>query len=111
MSGTMTYKGYDGSVCFSEPDRVFHGKIEFVRDLVTYEGTDVDSLEQAFHEAVDDYLQLCQSEGRPPDQPFKGTFNVRTGSDLHRRTSLYARENGTTLNGVVVEALRRYLAV
>lgn len=107
---TMTYKGYDGSVSFSEQDRVFHGKVEFIRDLVTYEGGDVDGLERAFHEAVDDYLELCEPEGRTPDQPFKGTFNVRTGSDLHRLTSLHAREAGTTLNNVVVEALKKYLA-
>lgn len=109
MSGMLTHKGYSGSVRFNEEDRVFHGKIEFIRSLVSYEGTDVDSLETAFKEAVDDYLEHCERKGIEPEQPFKGSFNVRTGTDLHRRASLHASENGSSLNSVVVEALRRYL--
>jgi predicted HicB family RNase H-like nuclease len=36
-------------------------------------------------------------------------FNVRTGSDLHRRAALLAKAQGTTLNRIVSEALQRYL--
>jgi predicted HicB family RNase H-like nuclease len=88
MKDTMTYKGYTGSVHCS------------------YEGKDVESLRRAFKEAVD-YLALGKKEGRKPDQPFSGTFNVRTGSDLHRRAVFLAKEQGTTLNRVVSEALQR----
>jgi predicted HicB family RNase H-like nuclease len=109
MKDTMTYKGYTGSVHYSDEDRVFFGKVEYIRSLISYEGTDVESLRSAFEEAVDDYLALCKREGRKPDQPFSGTFNVRTGSDLHRRAVLLAKEQGTTLNRVVSEALQRYL--
>jgi predicted HicB family RNase H-like nuclease len=109
MKDTMTYKGYTGSVHYSDEDRVLFGKVEFIRSLISYEGTDVESLRNAFEEAVDDYLDLCKQEGRTPEQPFSGTFNVRTGSDLHRRAALLAKEQGTTLNRVVSEALQRYL--
>jgi predicted HicB family RNase H-like nuclease len=109
MTGTMTYKGYIGSVHYSDEDRVFNGQVEYIRSLISYEGTDVDALRRAFEEAVDDYLDLCKKAGKKPEQPFSGTFNVRTGSDLHRRAALLAKERGTTLNRVVSEALRRYL--
>jgi predicted HicB family RNase H-like nuclease len=109
MKDTMSYKGYTGSVHYSDDDRVFFGKVEYIRSLVSYEGTNVGSLRHAFEEAVDDYLALCKQEGRKPEQPFSGTFNVRTGSDLHRRAALLAKEQGTTLNRVVSEALQRYL--
>ena len=109
MSNMLTHKGYFGSVQYSEEDRVFHGKIEFIRSLVSYEGTDVDSLETAFQEAVDDYLELCAEQGKEPEQPFKGSFNVRIGTDLHRRAALYAQKNGLNLNKAVIEALKRYL--
>ena len=109
MSNMLSYKGYFGSVQFSEEDRVFHGKMEFIRSLVNYEGTNVDELETAFREAVDDYLELCQDQGKKPDQPFKGSFNVRTGTDLHRQAALYAQQNGLNLNKVVVEALKNFL--
>jgi predicted HicB family RNase H-like nuclease len=109
MKDTMTYRGYTGSVHYSDEDRVLYGKVECIRSLISYEGTDVDALRLAFEEAVDDYLVLCKKEGRKPEQPFSGTFNVRTGSDLHRRAALLAKAQGTTLNRVVSEALQRYL--
>lgn len=110
MKDMMTYKGFAGSVHYSDEDRVFYGKGEFIRSLISYEGTDVDSLRQAFEESVDDYLEQCKQEGRKPEQPFKGTFNIRTGSDLHRRAVMQANERGINLNRLVTEALERYLS-
>lgn len=109
MSTLLEYKGYLGSVEYSEEDEVLHGRLEFIRDLVTYEGQDARGLKQAFHEAVEDYLALCEAEGRQPDVPLKGSFNVRPGRDLHRRAMVFARRSGQTLNTVVSDALRQYL--
>ena len=109
MSNMLEYKGYLGSVEYSDEDEVLHGRLEFIRDLVTYEGADARSLKAAFREAVDDYLELCKAEGRKPDVPLKGSFNVRPGRDLHRRAMLLARRQGTNLNSIVSDALRRYL--
>lgn len=110
MKDMMTYKGYAGSVHYNDEDRVFYGKVEFIRSLISYEGTDVDSLRATFEESVDDYLDWCTQEEQEPEQPFKGSFNVRTGSELHRRAAQRAREKGVTLNGLVSEALETYLA-
>ena len=81
MSDSMTYKGYIGTVHYSEEDEVFHGKIEAINDLIMFEGTSVKELKKAFHEAVDDYLETCKEMGRDPQKPFKGSFNVRIPSD------------------------------
>lgn len=105
----LEYKGYLGSVEYSDEDEVLHGRLEFIRDLITYEGVDAKGLKQAFHEAVDDYLALCEAQGRKPDVPLKGSFNVRPGPDLHKRAMLYAKRQGVNLNTVVSDALRRYL--
>jgi predicted HicB family RNase H-like nuclease len=110
MKDMMTYKGYFGSVHYSDEDQIFHGKIEFIRSLVSYEGTDVRSLRRAFEEAVDDYLKLCEDEGKKPETPFKGSFNVRTGTDLHRRAMLFAKSKGTNLNSIITDALEKYLS-
>jgi predicted HicB family RNase H-like nuclease len=109
MASLLEYKTYLGSVEYSEEDELLHGRLMFIRDLVTYEGTDAKALKTAFHEAVDDYLALCESQGRTPDKPLKGTFNVRPGELLHRRAMLYAQREGLNLNNVVSEALKRYL--
>ena len=107
MTSMLEYNGYFGSVEYSDEDEVLHGRLEFIRDLVTYEATDAKGLKQAFHEAVDDYLALCAEEGRKPDVPLKGSFNVRPGRDLHRRAMIVARRKGLNLNAVVSEALQR----
>ena len=60
MKDTMEYNGYFGSVHYNDDDKVFYGKLEFIRALVSYEGTDVVSLRTAFEEAVDDYLEFCE---------------------------------------------------
>lgn len=60
---TMTYKGYLGSVNYSDKDHVFFGKIEGINGLVNFEGESVKELTAAFHEAVDDYLAYCEDEG------------------------------------------------
>ena len=110
MKDMMSYRGYYGSVHYSDEDEIFHGKLEFIRSLVSYEGTDVRSLRRAFEEAVDDYLELCEEEGKQPEMPFKGSFNVRTGPDLHRRAVLFAKSRGTNLNSIITDALEKYLS-
>ena len=109
MNNLLEYRDYLGSVSYSDEDETFHGRLEFIRDLVTYEGSDAKTLKAAFHEAVDDYLGLCEEQGREPQVPLKGSFNVRPGRELHRRAMLYARREGMSLNAVVTDALRRLL--
>lgn len=107
MKDLMKYKDYYGSVHFSEEDMVFHGKIEFIRALVTYEATDAEGLVKAFAESVDDYLATCKRQKIQPESPFKGSLNVRLGSELHRRVALAASQNDSTINNFIVETLDR----
>lgn len=63
MNNTMQYKGYIGSVEFSEANDLFFGKVQGIRSLISYEGTNATELVSDFHSAVDEYLSLCESEG------------------------------------------------
>ena len=105
MKDMLSYKGYHGSIHYNPEDRVFYGRIEFIRALVSYEGKDADSLELAFVEAVDDYLAMCTDQGREPEKPFKGSFNVRIAPELHERLAIAASQHGMSLNRFVAEAL------
>jgi predicted HicB family RNase H-like nuclease len=71
MKNMMEYKGYLGSVNYNDEDEVFYGKVEYIRSLISYEGHDVESLAVSFHEAVDDYLLLCQKNDTEPEKPSK----------------------------------------
>ena len=77
MSQTLRYKGYDGSVLYSAEDRLLHGTIVGIRAMVSYEGTDVDSLEENFRKAIEEYLAFCHEEGQTPDTgSFQGERNT-----------------------------------
>ena len=102
---TLKYKGYVGSVAYSEPALVFFGKIEGIDDLVNYEGESVTELTAAFHEAVDDYLAYCEDHGLKPEKSYTGTFNVRISPMTHREIANLASEEGISINAFVKKAL------
>lgn len=109
MKNMMEYKGYFGSVEYSDDDKVFHGQISFIRGLVTYEADGVKDLRSAFEESVDDYLEFCKDEGKDPEKPFRGSFNIRVGEKLHRSASIFAQDHEMNLNHLMTEALTEYL--
>lgn len=103
----LKYKGYLGTV---EPDfdnNILYGKLAFIGDLVTYEAETLAELEQEFKVSVDLYLQACAEDGKKPDTPFKGVFNVRVDPDLHRRVAELALEEDLSLNAFVNKALEK----
>ena len=55
----LEYKGYTGRVEFDSDARLFHGEVVETRDVITFQGTNVDELEQAFRDSLDDYLEFC----------------------------------------------------
>ncbi len=110
MSNTIEYKGYIGSVEFSEEDCIFYGKVQGIRALISYEGEDASELISDFHNAIDDYLESCVSEGKEPEKAFKGSFNVRISPANHRATAIYAINHQMSLNSLVNESLTEYLS-
>ena len=58
MSDTLSYKGFAGSVEFSEEDNLYFGKILGITGLISYEGETYDELISDFQGAVDDYMDL-----------------------------------------------------
>ena len=109
MSNTMEYKGYTGSVEFSEADGVFFGKVQGIRALISYQGTTAKELIDDFHGSVDDYLALCEENGIEPEKAYKGSFNVRVSPELHRQAVIYAATHQMTLNSFVESAMRSAL--
>lgn len=97
----MKYKNYLGSMEVSLEDNVLHGKLLYIKDLVTYEADNPKSLEDAFHEAVECYLEDCKAEGVVPDVPCKGSFNVRISPKTHRSLVVSAHSKGCALNEYV----------
>ena len=106
MNNTMEYKGYVGSVELSEKDDLLFGKVQGIRSLISYEGNTVAELTEDFHGAIDDYLDQCKAEGIKPEKTYRGSFNVRIGSNLHRQAAIYALSQGETLNHFIEDAVK-----
>lgn len=54
----LEHKGFQGTVDISLEDNCLHGKILHINDTVIYESSSQEELEEAFIEAVEDYIEL-----------------------------------------------------
>ena len=75
MNNTIQYKGYVGSVEFSEEDGIFFGKVMGIRSLISYE------------------------------LAFKGSFNIRLSPALHKKLFLYATAHQMSINQYIEDTL------
>jgi predicted HicB family RNase H-like nuclease len=107
MKNALEYKGYSGTVEFSATDEVFYGKLNGIRDVVTFEADSVSKLKKAFKEAVDDYIETCQKTGKNPDKEFKGSFNVRIKPKIHRLAVMKSASLNISLNQFVERVLEK----
>ena len=105
MANTIEYKGYIGSIEYSSGDKCFFGKLEMIDDLVTFESDNANDFEKNFHAAVDEYLQTCKELQREPQKIYKGVFNVRIDSELHKKIYKEALKAGISLNSFVQQTL------
>lgn len=107
MSNTMEYKGYLGSVEFSEEDALFYGRVLGIRALISYEGSTATELIEDFHGAVEEYLALCEERHIEPEKAYKGSFNVRISPELHKQAVIAAMEHNMSLNSFVEGSIQR----
>ena len=106
MNNTIQYKGYVGSVEFSEEDGIFYGKVMGIRSLISYEGESAKELLDDFHGAIDDYLETCKAEGKEPEVAFKGSFNIRLSPDLHKKLFIYTTAHQMSMNKYIEDTLK-----
>jgi predicted HicB family RNase H-like nuclease len=102
----LDYKGYSGSIEYSEEDGLLYGKVLGIKGLLSYEGETGKELESDFRESIDIYLSDCKEENKEPEKPFKGSFNVRIPTNLHQKAALLAIEAKISLNAFVTESIR-----
>lgn len=106
----MNYKGYHGQVNYDEDAKLFHGEVVGLRDVVTFQGTSVDELEQAFKDSVDEYLDFCKELGRAPEKPFSGKLILRLPPEIHERAAYQAKCSGVSLNTWLKQGIQQLLS-
>ena len=90
---TMEYRGYVGTIEWSEEDNVFYGEVLNILSLITYQGDNIEELEKDFHEALDLYLELRESDGWKEERPIKYHFGFNVYTYTKYRLRKEARKN------------------
>lgn len=101
----MKYKGYTGHVEYDDEAKIFHGEVLDTKDVITFQGSSVEEIENAFRDSIDDYLEFCRERNEKPDKPFSGRFVLRISSELHHKLYINANRSGKSINKWVVELL------
>ena len=106
MINAMTYKGYVARLDYDDEDGLFVGRVVNTVDGIHFHGSTVDELRQAFHEAVDGYVELCARTGKRPEKPYSGQIMVRIDPAVHASAARAAELSGKSLNKWTEEKLR-----
>jgi len=106
MKNVMTYKGYQARVDFDADDGIFVGRIAGIDDNVGFHAESVRDLRDAFHEAVDDYLETCAKIGKAPEKSYSGNVFLRVHENTHARAAKAAELAGMSLNEFGEDALQ-----
>lgn len=106
----MKYKGYQGHVIYDEEAKRFHGEVIGLQDVITFQGTSVEELEQAFKDSIDEYLDYCKELERVPEKPFSGKLMLRLPPEIHERAVYEAKCSGVSLNSWIKHAIQHLLA-
>lgn len=64
-----SYRGYTATVEYDEDDKLWHGKLDKIHDMINFHSFKVEEIEREFHNAVDDYLDFCKEIGKKPEEP------------------------------------------
>ncbi|MCP4752760.1 MAG: type II toxin-antitoxin system HicB family antitoxin [Proteobacteria bacterium] len=110
MDNLLKYKGYTGSVNYNADDKLFHGKVLGITDVIGFEGSSVDELEKDFQDAIDDYFDTCKKLEKKPEKPFSGKFVLRLPSELHRDIAVEAKNAEISLNAWITDACQKVLS-
>jgi predicted HicB family RNase H-like nuclease len=106
----MNYKGYIGVVNFDEDAGIFHGEVVNTHDVITFQGTCVDEIRQAFEDSIEDYLAFCAERGEQPEKPFRGKLGLRMKPEVHQKVFVQAKQDGISLNEWINKAIEKQLA-
>lgn len=108
--GQIKYKGYSGSVEYSEEDNCLFSKVLGLRKYsITYESETISELKSDFESAVDDFLASCKDRGVEPAKPYSGKLILRMPSDLRGLVATAADNAGTTINEFINRAVSKEL--
>ena len=109
--GTLKYKGYTGSVEYSEEDECLYGKVLGMDgNQITYEGTSIEELKNDFEGAIDFYIECCHDRGMEPRKPHSGKFILTMPTELYYKVTEAASSTGSSINDFINKTVSKALS-
>ncbi|MCL2053572.1 MAG: type II toxin-antitoxin system HicB family antitoxin [Oscillospiraceae bacterium] len=108
MINQLHYKGYVGSINFTEEDGVFFGEVLGISASMSFEGDSVKTLTEDFRNAVDEYLEFCDDRNI---QPEKNTFSIRLSPETYNAAFSYASQKGLAFNAFIEDSVKANIRV
>ena len=101
----LEYKGYRARVVYDNETKSLWGEVVGITDYIDFQSDSLKTIEKEFRKAVDEYLAFCEEVGKEPEKEYKGSFNIRIGTDLHKQIALQSLKEGKSINEYVKEAV------
>jgi predicted HicB family RNase H-like nuclease len=73
----LSYKGYSGYAQVNSHNQIYGNVMNLKEHIISFKAETKEEAQQAFIEAINDYLQFCQDRGITPEQPesFLGNYD------------------------------------
>lgn len=104
--GTMRYKGYVGSVQYSDEDGCFIGDVLGVQAMISFEGESVAELRTDFENAIEAYLKSCKERRIKPEKPKPGKITLDLPFDIEVGLENMTEETGKSAKALILDAVK-----
>lgn len=101
----LRHKGYTGYVIYDDEAHIFHGEVVGIKAVITFQGTTVKEIENAFVDSIEDYLEWCKKRGKEPEKVHSGKLNLRMPSETYVKIATLAAQEGLSMNSYILKRL------
>ncbi len=101
----LKYKNYTGKFEYDGEKDILFGRVIDVNAVITFHGTSIKEVKQAFIDSVDTYLETCAKKNITPRKSFSGNVRLRINPEVHQKAYIEAKNRGESLNQFIIDAV------
>ncbi len=105
----MEYNGYYARINYDSEDNCFYGTITGIAGDISFAGSSVAQLQEAFSAAVEGYLDLNKRKVKASPNLYKSSYKVLINPKLHGHAMLVALSQDISINKLVEQAVACYI--
>ena len=64
----MKYKEYSAVIDYDEEQRMLHGRVIGIKDVINFYGATPEALEAEFKNSINDYIAFCKDQKKKPEK-------------------------------------------